>query len=129
MSRFGTTGTFAWDTGDTLANGTGIFLDIQDMPQFPFDSSKINDAVSYRSKSGRRYEYENFNKDTFTFSWVDLRETTRGSLFTMVHSLPILSFKSPVNTLWGTFRVIPNSWSDTETTHERFDVSFSIEEL
>ena len=129
MSRFGTTGTFSWDTGDVLSGGTGVYLDVQDMFQFPFDTSKETDSVSYRSKSGKRWEYQNYNKDVHTFSWVNLRESTRGSLFTMVNSTPILAFSSPptASGTWGTFRVVPGSWSDSEVTHERYDVSFSVE--
>ena len=129
MSRFGTTGTFSWDTGDTLSGGTGILLEIEDMFQFPFETSVINDAVSYRSKSGRRYEYENWSKDVHSFNWVSLQESKRDELYTMVNSLPILSFASPVKSDWGTFRVVPGSWSDVESSHERYDVSFDIEEL
>ena len=133
MSRFGTTGSFYWEPGDddTFANGTSLPLAVQDMFQFPFDTEVESDAVSYRSKSGRRYEYKNWKKNVHTFNWVDLREVTRGSLYTMVQSLPVLKFLSPPTEagLWGTFRVVDGSWSDTETSHERYDVSFSIEEL
>ena len=131
MSRFGTTGTFFWDSGDTLYGTTGITLEVQDMFQFPFETSQISDSVSYRSKGGRRYEYKNWVKDVHTFNWTGLREGVRGSLYTMVTSLPILSFSSPPTAtgLLGTFRVVPGSWSDSETSFERYDVSFSVEGL
>lgn len=127
MSRFGSTGHFYWDSGDTLLPGNSLLLDVQDMFQFPFETSQVTDAVSYRSINGRRYEYENYRKDMFTFNWVDLREITRNRLFEMVTSLPILSFSSPPSDSWGTFRVVPDSWSDSESSHERYNVSFTIE--
>ena len=129
MSRFGTTGTFSYDPGDTFSQGTGVGLDAQDMPQFPFETSIISDSQVYRTKSGIRYEYENYNKKQYTFSWVDLREAKRDELFDMVNSLPILTFASPpTSAVLGTFRVLRDSWSDSETTHERYDVSFTVED-
>ena len=128
MSRFGTTGTFSYDTGDVFAEGTGIFLDVQDMFQFPFETTVEADNVSYRSKTGKTYQYQNYSNDVHSFNWVSLRESTRGSLFTMANSPSILTFKSPTNAAaWGTYRIVPGSWSDSEVTHERYDVSFSIE--
>ncbi len=127
MSRFGTQGRFYWDSGDVLSSSNPILLEIEDMFQFPFETSSISDAISYRSKSGRRFEYKNWSKDTHTFTWVGLQESKKDELFEMVHSLPIVSFSSPLSTDWGTFRVTPDSWSDSETSHERYDVSFTIE--
>jgi len=130
MSRFGTTGTFAYDPGDTLALGTGVYLDVQDMFQFPFDTSIETDAVSYRSRGGQRYEYQNWSKNNYEFSFVGLRETKRDELYTMVNSLPIIRFQCPPSTDFGsgTFRIAPGSWSDSETSHERYDVSFTLED-
>lgn len=129
MSRFGTTGTFAWTPGDTLTTGSGIFLDVQDMFQFPFDTEVISDAQVVRTKSGQRYEYGNWNSISYTFSFVGLRETKRDELFTMVNSLPIVAFSTPPTAAgtWGTFRIPRDSWSDSETSHERYDVSFTME--
>ena len=128
MSRFGTTGTFSYDTGDVFAAGTGVFLDVQDMFQFPFETTVEADNVSYRSKSGKTYQYQNYSNNVHTFNWVNLREVTRGSLFTMANSPSILTFKSPTDqAVWGTYRIVPGSWSDSEITNERYDVSFSIE--
>lgn len=129
MSRFGTTGKFVWAEGDTMTSGTTINLDVQDMFQFPFDTEIISDSEVVRTKGGNRYETENWNKKQYTFNWVDLREEIRGSLFTMVNSLPILAFSSPPATNWGTYRSIRDSWNDSETSHERYDVSFTIEEI
>lgn len=132
MSRFGTAGLFYYAPGDTLASGTTVSLNVQDMPQFPVETKKLNDAESYRSIGGRKYEYLNWSKNEHTFNWVDLRGTMRDQLFTMVNSLPILTFLTPTvsgySTL-GTFRAVPGSWNDSETSNDRFDVSFSIEEV
>ena len=129
MSRFGTTGTFAWTPGDTLTTGSGVFLDVQDMFQFPFDTEIISDSKVLRTKSGQRYEYDNWKTVSYTLSFVGLRESKRNELFDMVNSLPIVAFSSPTTAAgtWGTFRVPRDSWSDSETSYERYDVSFNIE--
>lgn len=130
MSRFGTTGRFRWNTGDTYTGITSITMNESQMPQYPFETTKISDAVSYRAVNGARYEYQNWSLDSHTFNWVNLDEITRDKLYAMAHGLPILTFASPpTSTVWGTFRMAPDSWSEAETSHERYDVSFSIEEL
>lgn len=129
MSRFGTAGTFTYAPGDVLTSGTELGIDAQDMFDFPFETAIISDVKSYRTKAGDYYEYENWNKKVYTFTFTDLREVTRGSLLAMVNSLPIVSFSSPPDTDWGTFRMPRNSWSDGETSHERYTVSFSMEEI
>ena len=128
MSRWGTSGTFAYAPGDVLTGTLGVALVAQDMFEFPVETSIISDAVVYRTVSGERYEYSNWNKKSYTFNFTDLREVTRDELFTMVNSLPILTFSSPVDTLWGTFRMPLDSWTDEESSHERYNVSFTIEE-
>lgn len=131
MSRFGTTARFKYDPGDTYAGGTSVILSEADMPQYPFDTVVISDSQEIRTKSGERYEYENWNKKQYTFSWVNLSESKRDELFDMVNSLPILTFRSPdtaSGTWTGTFRAPRTSWSDSETSFERYDVSFMIEE-
>ena len=127
MSRFGTTGEFSYDIGDVYTGGTTINLTVQDMFQYPFETTQETDRTSYRSKSGLTYQYENYSNDVHTFNWVDLRESKRDELYTMANSPSILTFSSPPSTLLGTFRVVGNSWSDTETTYERYDVSFTVE--
>ena len=127
MSRFGTTGEFNYAFGDTLTSTTLIELGVQDMFQFPFETSRETDVVEYRSKSGKKYSYQNYNKDVHTFEWVNLRESKRNELFTMVNSPSIFNFESPPGTSWGTYRVQAGSWNDSEVTHELYDVSFTIE--
>jgi len=129
MSRFGTTGTFAWTPGDTLTTGSGVLLTEQDMFQYPFDTEIFSDSQVVRTKSGQRYEYENWNSVSYTLSFVGLRESKRDELFTMVNSLPIVAFSSPptASGTWGTFRIPRDSWSDSETSFERYDVSFTME--
>lgn len=129
MSRFGTTGTFAWTPGDTLSTGSGVYLAVEDMFQFPFDTEIISDAQVVRTKSGQRYEYENWSSVSYELSFVGLRESKRDELFAMVNSLPIVAFSSPptASGTWGTFRIPRDSWSDSETSHERYDVSFMME--
>tara|TARA_R100001244_G_scaffold86357_2_gene65947 strand:+ start:205 stop:600 length:396 start_codon:yes stop_codon:yes gene_type:complete len=130
MARFGTTAIFHWTEGDTLILGTGIVLAEQDMFQYPFETAIETDAVSYRSHGGKRYEYQNWSKNNHTLSFVGLRESKRTEFYNMVNSLPTFRLQSPpgVDFGAGTFRVTPGSWSDSETSFERYDVSFTIED-
>jgi hypothetical protein len=131
MSRFGTTAKFVWGAGDGFAFPTTIELDVQDMPQFPFDTEILSDSQVVRTKSGQRYEYQNWSTQSHTISFVGLSETKRDELFTMINSLPIVAFSSPPTAagLWGTYRAPLDSWSDSESSHEKYDVSFNIERL
>jgi len=130
MSRFGTEGTFVYAPGDTLTNGTVLGLSPQDMFQYPFDTRILSNSIKYRTLSGESYEYEDWKKEAYTFNFTDLRESKRQELFEMIASAPtIFSFASPPGSDWGTFRADRDSWSDTETSHERYDVSFTIEKV
>lgn len=127
MSRFGTTGTFYYSSGDTLSSGTYIYLNNGQMPQYPFETEYVTDRVTYRSKGGKSWMYQNYNLQGYTFKWSLLDETMKNSLKTMANSLPILAFSSN-GTTWGTFRIADNSWKDQEAAYELFDVEMRIEE-
>lgn len=129
MSRFGTdgVGTFKYSTGDTLASATTIVHNSSQAPQFPFDTKTISDRVSYRSKSGKAWSYQNYNLQAFGFKWSMLDEGFRGSLFTMFNANPLLAYYAN-GTCFGTFRMAENTWQDSEVLDGLFDVSFGVEE-
>ncbi len=127
MSRFGSTAEFFYDTGDVLSGGTTITLNEQDMPQFPVEDQRNTDEVLLTAKSGHTYEYRNYNKASYIFNWSNLAESKRNELATMADAIPILSFRSGGNT-FGTFRMVPDSWSSVEISHELYDVSFLVTE-
>lgn len=123
MSKFGSTALFTWNDGDTFTGGTTITLNEQDMPQYPMEEGRKSDEQRHITKSGREYSSRNYNKRVFTFNWTDLSEAKRNEFATMVDSLPIFSFASGGND-WGTFRLEPDSFNDSETSFELFDLSF-----
>jgi hypothetical protein len=127
MSRFGASGTFYYASGDTLTSLATIYLDAGQLPQYAFDNQTITDRVTYRSKSGKSWMYENYNLDAFTFKWSLLDESKRNSLRTMYDSKPILTFHSN-GTCFGTFRFAEATWSDSEAAYELYDISFTLEE-
>lgn len=127
MSRFGTTATILWDEGDTFAGSLSISLEPQDMPQYPFEEYREEDITEYRTLSGEIYQYRNYNKRNVIFNWTDLRESTRNEIYSMCQSLPVFNFSSG-GTNFGTFRVEPGSYSDSETAFELFDISFVAKE-
>ena len=128
MSRFGSTMAIVWNAGDTFTGGTTISLEEQDMPQYPFEESRETDIVQYRSLSGEIYQYQNYNKNVYTFNWSNLRESKKEDLVLMADSLPAFSVESGGTTL-GTFRMVPNSFSASEVLYELYDVSFAAESL
>lgn len=97
------------------------------MPQYPFETSVVNDRHSYRSKSGRKYTYQNYNVKAYTFTWTFLDETKRGQLKDMYDNAPLIAFYSN-STCFGTFRFSDDTWQDKETAFELYDLSFTIEE-
>lgn len=127
MSRFGNSGTFIYAAGDSLTSGTELTLGPSQMPQFPFESYNVTDRVTYRSKGGKTWMYENYNLNGYRFTWSLLDESTRNSLRTIYLSKAILTFRSN-NQNFGTFRFVENSWQDSEVLHELYDLSFTLEE-
>lgn len=127
MSRFGSTGTIYWDTGDDLSSPSTITLSEQDMPDYPMEDGEVSDRIMHRTLSGKAYEYENYNLKSYIFNWVNLRETKRDEIATMVKSLPIFSFNSGGND-FGTLRVVPNSFQSDESSFELYNISFEAEE-
>ena len=127
MSRFGTTAQFLWDTGDTFAGGSTITLNEQDMPQYPMEETRVSDEQRYLTKSGREYSTRNYLKRSFIFNWTDLSESKRDELANMADNMPIFQFSSGGND-FGTFRMEPDSFQDSETSFELYDVSFGAVE-
>lgn len=127
MSRFGTTATILWDEGDTFTGANTISLEPQDMPQYPFEESREEDITEYRTISGEIYQYRNYNKRNVILNWTDLREVTRNEIYSMCQALPVFSFNSG-DTDFGTFRLEPGSYTDSETAFELFDISFVAKE-
>jgi hypothetical protein len=127
MSRFGDSGTFTYAVGDSFSGGTTLVLSAEQMPQFPFETETISDRVTYRSKSGKAWSYQNYNLLKYTFNWALLDEACRNSLKRMFDAQPIINFNSG-GTNFGTFRFAENSWSDQEVIAAYFDVNFALEE-
>jgi hypothetical protein len=128
MSRFSSSGTFFYAPGDVLTAATTVLLNAGQMPQYPFENTTITDRVTYRSKSGKSWMYENYNLDSYTFNWSLLDEPKKNALRAMYDSKGVLSFSSNGAT-FGTFRIADSSWSDSESAYELFDVSFTVEEV
>lgn len=127
MSRFGNSGTFFHVPGDSLTGVSVLYLDAGQMPQYPFENKTITDRVTYRSKSGKSWMYENYNLDSYTFNWSLLDEPKKEALRLMYDEKGVLSFVSNGNT-FGTFRIADDSWSDQEVAYGLFDLSFTVEE-
>jgi len=127
MSRFGSTAQFKWNTGDTFTGANTVDLDEQDMPQYPMEEGRESDAERYVTKSGREYLTKNYDKRILFFNWTDLSETKRGELRTMADGYPLFNFNSG-GTNWGTYRMAPDSWEDSEALFELFEVSFEAVE-
>jgi len=125
MSRFGTEGTLAWATGDTLTTPSSISLAPDQMPQFPMDESYETDSVTHTTKTGRKFQYENYRLVKYQFNWTDLDENKKEDIDTMVNSLPIFAFNTTGKSTLGTFKIEPDSYTASETRFERYDVSFT----
>jgi len=127
MSRFGSTATFLYQTGDSITAGTPIYLTAGNMPNYPFEEFEDSDRQIHKTKSGRKYVYQNFGLKGYTFNFSNLSETTLVSLKQMFDARPLFTFNTN-STLWGTFRFSEASWKDQEIAHELYDLNFSIVE-
>lgn len=127
MSRFGSHATFFYQSGDVLSAGTYLYLTADSMPNYPFEASEDSDRVIHRAKTGRKYVYQNYNLQRYHFNFSNLKESTRGSLKTMFDSRPTFTFNTN-GSMWGTFRFADNSWHDSESAYELYDLNFGIEE-
>lgn len=125
MSRFGSTATFYYAPGDTLTAGTYLYLGANSMPNYPFETFEDTDRKMHRTKTGRKYIFQNYNKQGYTFNFSNLSEAVRGSMKVMYDSLPIFTFNTNGVT-WGTFRFDEGGWSDQEIAYELYDLSISI---
>jgi hypothetical protein len=129
MSRFANSGTFRYAPAADSFSGalTTITLDAGQLPQYPFANQSITDRVTYRSKNGKSWMYENYNLDSFTFRWTLLDEPTKTSLRTMYDAKGLVNFCSGTNN-FGTFRIANNTWKDEEVAFELYDLEFTLEE-
>ncbi len=129
MARFGSTATFYYHTGDTLTlpGGTYLYLTPANMPNYPFETEEDSDRQIHRTKTGRKYTYQNYNLAKYGFNFSNLSEGVRGSLKQMFDARPVFSFVTNEN-LWGTFRFDDNSWRDSEVAYSLFDLSFTMVE-
>lgn len=129
MPNFGSTGSFRYSLGEAslVSYGTIINLAEQDMPQYPWEEKRITDQVTYRSKTGQLYSYQNYNKVSYFFNWSNLRETKRNEIATMVNAIPLVTFITGGN-LFGTFRVKADTFSSSETSFGLYDLSFEVEQ-
>lgn len=129
MSRFVNSGTFIYAPAADNFSGalTTIVLDAGQMPQYPFGNHTVTDRVTYRSKSGKSWMYENYNLDAFTFKWSLLDEPMKNTLRTMYDSKGLVAFNSGTYG-FGTFRIADSSWKDDEVGFELFDLEFTLEE-
>ena len=124
---FGSTLTFVYAAGDSLASGTTLTLQPDQMPAYPFETSEDTDKISYRSKSGRKYEYENYNLDVFTFTWNLIDSATRDSLKLLYDSRPLVSISSG-GTNYGTFRLSDTGYKDSMSAFGLYDIALTFEE-
>jgi hypothetical protein len=127
MSRFGSTATFYYASGDVLSSGTYLYLTPANMPNYPFESFEDSDRQIHKTKTGRKYIYQNYSLQGYKFNFSNLNELTRGSLKRMYDARPIFNFTTNGST-WGTFRFAEESWQDSESAFELYDLNFGIEE-
>jgi hypothetical protein len=97
------------------------------MPNYPFEEFEDSDRQIHRTKSGRKYVYQNFGLKGYTFNFSNLSETTLGSLKQMFDARPLFTFNTN-SVMWGTFRFSEETWKDQEISHELYDLNFSIVE-
>lgn len=125
MSRFGSTATLLYQTGDSITAGTTIILTADAMPNYPFVAFSDTDRVLHKTKTGRKYVYQNYNLQGYQFSFSNLKESIRGSLKTMYDARPLFTFNTN-GSMWGTFRFDDGSWEDSEAAFELYDIGFTI---
>ena len=127
MSRFGSTATFYYTSGDVLTSGTYVYLSPDVMPNYPFETRANTDRAVHTTKTGRKYSYQNYNLQEYTVNFSNLKNATREALKTMWDARPIFTFTTNSYT-WGTFRFGEDSWSDSEIAFDLFDVAFTMQE-
>lgn len=124
--RWGNTGTFYYNSGDSLSGGTYLYLDSSQMPQYPVTESRITDRTEYRTKGGTLWSYSNYNLKQYELSWSLLDETCLGSMRQMLDTNPIVTFYS--NGLnWGTFR-FDGPFEAEEVQFELYDLNLTLVE-
>lgn len=104
-----------------------MYLTADSMPNYPFETFEDSDRQIHKTKTGRKYLYENYNLQGYKFNFSNLKESTRNSLKQMFDARPLFTFNTN-STLWGTFRFDENSWQDAESAFELYDINFSISE-
>ncbi len=125
MSRFGSTATLAYTSGDTMAAATTFVIPPSSMPNYPFETFSETDRQIHKTKTGRKYIYQNYNLQGYRFNFSNLNPNYRGSLKAMWDARPIFTFNTN-GSLWGTFRFVEDSWEDEEIGYDLFDLSFGM---
>lgn len=127
MSRFGSTLTFIYTPLDGDGVATTLSLLPDQMPQYPFETTPLTDEVSYRAKNGKKYSFENYNLNVYSFSWNLVDIDTRNLLKQMYDANPLINLQTGGSN-WGNFRRGESSWKDTESAFNLFDLGFTLEE-
>jgi len=127
MSRFGTTLTFTYYPLDGDGIATTLTLLPDQMPQYPFETTVVTDEVSYRTKNGKKYSFENYNLSSYSFSWNLVDIDTRNQLKNMYDANPVINLQTNGSS-WGNFRRGDASWKDSESAFNLFDLGFVLEE-
>ncbi len=128
MSRFGDSGTFFYRPGDAFSGtlgGTYLYLQSDDMPQYPFETINDTDRVELVSKTGKRWAYENYNLAGYKFVWANASQALRDQFKRMYDSNAVMTFNTN-GTLWGTFRQSGAEWQDSEVGYDLFDFDLTI---
>lgn len=127
MARFGSFITFGYTTGDTYSAATSFTLQNYEMPNYPIETFNDTDRQIHKTKTGRKYIYQNYNLQGYRFNFSNLAAAPRGSLKTMYDARPIFTVTTN-GSLWGTFRFAEEGWKDEEVAFNLFDLSISFEE-
>lgn len=129
-SRFGNSGFFLYEPAGTVTvgNGTFVFLDQSQMPQYPFEEYRISDVTSKRNLNGQLFTYRNYNKQGFVFRWDYLDDACAGELRNMFDANPTFVFSGDGVTYFGTFRLAEQP-SITESQYLLFDIEMRAEEV
>ena len=127
MARFGEYLQFFYTTGDTMSAATEFVLHSHEMPNYPVETFTDTDRQIHRTKTGRKYIYQNYNLQGYRFNFSNLNAASRGSLKAMFDARPIFTVTTN-GSMWGTFRFSEDSWQDEEVAYNLFDLSLAFEE-
>ncbi len=127
-NRFGFDGTFFYTPGDSFSGtigGTSLPLATFELPQYPFETFTETDRASYRSRTGRKWTYQNYALTVYKFSWAKCSQDLRDRLRRMYDSNAVITFTTG-GTNWGTFRLEEDTWQDSEVGYDLFDLNITL---